>query len=569
MEWEAGASSVDITVNQLPTPDMPKNPQPHDGYIADYYRKSNPEKDKQVLSLGTQKRIADAAWETLPSEIRENRKRKEFEPESESAYKSLEKRTEYSKMIADAKEGKIFAVRAARFDRMVRNPEETGEFVQLMLDGIVRYFIATSTGRIYKHDCSDDIADLMREGGANTKFSMDLGVRVKEGMESKANLGGHVSGPVQFGFKPHRYFNEKGEEVHEVMQDGERYRWIMPLFVEASLGTSLRDLVKWAAAPERRITLRATPERPERPLSKTTIAGILHNPFYKGFRHFDGIVTEWTKQPPVPLELWERVQIIMSINYTSGARKKNPDLRQHFMFDRCVFCIKCGNQLNVYDKKIKSNGKLFVYYECKKAQPDGKTGCGTCIRQDRLKTQYEAKLGKAQVPEVAVAELRIKLMGLHEEKMRSRTADLDYWNEKYQEKETAITEQVKALPKSLALGFGHITEGEIEKLKAEREQIKQQLDASHVETTNWIDKVVRSYELLHLVQEAINHGSPKVRAAMLKAVTTNFDVDGKKLICKLRSPFHEASLRDECPEWWAILDSNQRPPQCQCGALTS
>ncbi len=141
--------------------------------------------------------------------------------------------------------------------------------------------------------------------------------------------------------------------------------------------------------------------------------------------------------------------------------------------------------------------------------------------------------------------------------MRNRTVDLDYWNEKYQEKEAAITEQVKALPKTLALGMGHITEAEIERLKAEREQIKQDLDASHIETTNWIDKVVRSYELLHLVQEAMLHGSPRVRATIVKAVTTNFNVDGKTLICKLRSPFHESSLRDECPEWWTILGSNQ------------
>lgn len=519
---------------------MPKKLLPHNGYIADYYRKSNSDKDKQVLSLGTQKRIADETWETLPSEIRANRERKEYEPESESAFKSS-KRVEYPKMIADAKVGKIFAVRAARFDRMVRNPEETGEFVQLMLDGIVRYFIATSTGRIYKYDSSDDIADLMKEGGANTKFSMDLGVRVKEGMISKAKSGGHVSGPVPFGFKPHRYFNELGQEVREVVPDEVRYRWIMLLFIEASLGTSLRDLVKWAK--KEKLTLRATPDRSERPLSKTAIAGILHNPFYKGFRHFDGIVTEWTKTPPVPEQLWERVQIVMSINFTSGARKKNPNLRRHFIFDRCVFCNKCGSQLNAYNRTIKSNGKLFVYYECKKEQENGKTGCGSCIRQDRLLAQYEAKLSKVHLPEVALAELREKLTGLHEMKMKDRRVNLNYWNEQYAAKEEAITEQVKALPKSLALGVGHITEAEIERLKAEREGIKKHLDASHIETTNWIDKAVRSYELLHLAQEAIQHGSPKVRAAIVKAVTTNFDVDGKNLICKLRRAFDFGCLK--------------------------
>lgn len=533
---------------------MSQKLQQHNGYIADYYRKSSPNEDRQALSHETQKRMADVTWSALPDDF-QLRRRQEFEPESATAFKLNKQRPVYQEMMSEAMTGKIFAVRAFNFSRMMRTPKETGEFVQLMQDGLVRFFVATSTGRIYRHDSSDDISDLMREGGANTKYSMDLGRSVKAGMETKARKGGHASGPVEFGFKPHRYFDDQGILQREVVPDEKRYHLIKALFVAAASGLSLSELVLWAK--EKGYTLRATPKRPERFLSKTAIAGILHNPFYKGFRHFDGIITKWTDDPPAPIQLWERVQVVMSLNCTCGSRKKSPELRQNFIFDRCVFCSICGGHMSAYQRKIKSNGKVFVYYECKRRQESGKTGCGTCMRQDRLLAQYQAVLMRVVLPEEKLIVLREKLLEIHEEKMRARSEELTSLTKQYKELELALTEQVKALPKAITLGVSELTEAEISRLKAERQKIKMQLDAGHKDTTAWIEKAIRCFELVGLAQEAILYGSPQIRASVLNAISSKLSVDGEKLICQLRSPFEQVAKDDVRCLWWAILDSNQ------------
>lgn len=117
-----------------------------------------------------------------------------------------------------------------------------------------------------------------------------------------------------------------------------------------------------------------------------------------------------------------------------------------------------------------------------------------------------------------------------------------------------------------------------------------------VNSKQWALDLIEAVEFTEGLRERFTLGNAEDRLDIMVRLGQRIELRGKSLHFALKEPYHtlvegknriEAKvgslepLRDRLgsvqkdvleaviPEWWAILDSNQRPSQCQCDALTS
>jgi hypothetical protein len=104
-----------------------------------------------------------------------------------------------------------------------------------------------------------------------------------------------------------------------------------------------------------------------------------------------------------------------------------------------------------------------------------------------------------------------------------------------------------------ALGVLDAVDLRLAELRGKKDELQARLNACHEEGDAWVEKALQCFRLIELLQEAIFYGSREPREQVLRAVVSNFTLDGRKLVPKLKTPFRERSRKGGHPEWWATL----------------
>jgi hypothetical protein len=126
-------------------------------------------------------------------------------------------------------------------------------------------------------------------------------------------------------------------------------------------------------------------------------------------------------------------------------------------------------------------------------------------------------------------------------------------NAEYEKVQQEIGDLFAQRKDAVDLGVADVVDARLEDLKKKRDEIQSKLNRVHDKGTAWIEKVIRAFELVKLLREAILFGPRQTREMALGAITSNLSVDRKKLILKLRPPFRESAQTQERPEWWSGL----------------
>jgi DNA invertase Pin-like site-specific DNA recombinase len=564
MEWEARTPSLSITITLLPTPILSRFHKPSKAiqqYWIGYCRKSTDDPKKQQMSLPDQDRAIREYYDRLPAAEKEGRPLRILPHEKVSAFRPG-KRPVFQQMMQMVDRGEIFGILAAQSNRISRNREESGQFEQRLVDGRITYFDAVVDGRRYTGEKSNDIFMLGVEGNMSWKDSKDKGTLILQRMEARAAEGNHM-GRKPFAFLKHVEVLPDGTEIRKTVLDKTRLPHLVALFKNAASGAfSLSDLARWAEATG--VQTKPSRKNPTGKLSVTTIAHILHDPYYKGYVRFNGKMYQWTKDPPISEDLWNRVQFALLERCTNTSRVKVDSLRRRFVYGSAIDCGTCGGTLSPY-KVRKKNGTVYVYYECKSR----KKLCKVIIPQEKLTTQYNAIVQSIQLSNEELNRIRDLLLQLHKKKSSDRLERREMLHHDYQKVEREISDQVSCLKRAQELGVEREAEANILQLRSQRDRIQKDLNDMHDEGSAWIEKTIQSFELLKMTEEALKYGSPQIREAVLKAIASNYSVIDGKLVCDLRSPFKEAFQKEGRSEWWTISDSNRGPFECESNALTS
>lgn len=162
-----------------------------------------------------------------------------------------------------------------------------------------------------------------------------------------------------------------------------------PLVREAfeRYGTAQYSLNSLAAAMQER-GLRG---RTGRPISKNSLAFILHNPFYMGLIRIErtGETFEGCHKPLVTKAMYDRVQAVMSGRISEATEKHD------LLYRRMIRCDRCSRSL------IGERQKGHVYYRC-----HSQTCRGTSIREVDVEYGIREMLSMLALDETELADLQ-------------------------------------------------------------------------------------------------------------------------------------------------------------------
>lgn len=494
-----------------------------------YCRKSTDAEDKQIHTLGDQQALIEQHYARLPEAERAGRPLKLFQ-EARSAYRPG--RPVFDAVLGMAVRGEVHGLIVVHPNRVSRNHADSGSFVQRLVEGKV-HCLDTTAGKRYTGADSNDIFMLTLEGAMSWKDSRDKGDRIRFAMRMRAAEGRHM-GPVHLGYRS--VYRPDGSSALEVVP--ETAAPLRRLFALAATGSySVQHLTNEAA----RIGLRS---RHGRKVGRSAVHEILRDPLYKGHIRFAGAVAKGVHEPLIDEATWERVQAHLTARNTNAGKPKDLALRELFVFGSLLSCGRCGRVLCPY--RVKGR---YIYYQCK--NPDRR--CGVLVSQPEVIEQYRTLLGRIQVSEPGLEELRQGMTRRARERSRDAGARRRTLGAAYEQLQREIGDLFAQRSAAAALGVADAVDLRLAGLRARRDELQAQLAAPEpgVDAT---EAVVGSFTLIKLLGEAAIAGSMPIREGVLRGVASNYPVVGKTLLPELRSPFRQRVETGGGPGWWTGLD---------------
>ena len=364
-----------------------------------YVRKSTDTEDKQVQSLDDQiKYMTEVAHREGLHIV--------GDPISESqSAKRPDVRPKFNMLIKEIEEGKIDGIVCWKFDRLSRNPADSGRIQQLLQDGKLKHILTTE--RNYFPE--DNALLLSVEAGMSNQYIRELATNTKRGMRSKAEKGDKPGVP------PIGYLNDRLNKV--VIVDPERFALVRILWDKMLTGTySMAQLVR-VADEELHIISPVRGRTGGKPIAYSTLCVMFKNRFYTGKLPFNGQLYPGNHTAMITEEEYDRVQRIIDPSHTTRPKDKtfNFQLRNLFKCGECGFAITAEQKY----KNIKSTGerKSYIYYHC-----TGKNKGIKCMQptmhssEDELMRQIKDKLSRFTIrPEFY--ELAIEALAQEEDEV--------------------------------------------------------------------------------------------------------------------------------------------------------
>jgi DNA invertase Pin-like site-specific DNA recombinase len=194
------------------------------------------------------------------------------------------------------------------------------------------------------------------------------GEKVKDGLARKFMEGGH-QGPAPVG-----YLNDKlllpGREVRVVVEDRDRSDLVRQGFDLYATGNyslaTLTDMLEVMG-----LRYRATPKKPERPLSRASVYRMLRDDFYLGIVTLKGQKRRGIHEALIEETTFERVQQVLASHRASGNRGRKHD---HFLIGDIFICDRCDCRLG-YGRHRSKTGVHYEYFSClSRVRPSGPCG---------------------------------------------------------------------------------------------------------------------------------------------------------------------------------------------------
>ncbi len=263
-------------------------------------------------------------------------------------------------------------------------------------------------------------------------------------------------------------------------------------------------------------------------VSRNGLSTMLGNEFYIGIMHIvsTGERYQGIHEPLIKKEQFDRVQDILR------GRTKNTGLKHEFRYRKTLRCLHCHYNL------IAERQKGIVYYRCQTRDCPR-----ACVREDVIDAQMQAVLDKLllssdeiKILEAELSYLQSERFKRHDELLKAAELNLtnidaritrltDAYIDRMIDKETFDTRKQKLLHERL-------------QAKESMEEIQSQVAENDQKTQKFLElvKAISSNSILANRNE---------NRELVKSVTSNFCVDGKKLVFTLKKPFQAVANDDK------------------------
>ena len=188
------------------------------------------------------------------------------------------------------------------------------------------------------------------------------------------------------------------------------------------------------------LTTRATPKIPSKPVSKTTVEGILKNPYYMGVIRYNGVEYDGAHDPLTDMETFNKVQSVLESHISGERTREHP----HFL-KGSLYCRKCGSRMIVTYAKSHT-GVVYPYFICAgrhRKSGDGKNCTQKAILIDEVEYQVEQLYDAVSISSAerqAAESYMQKLISIEQEKYKIEFANLKREKEKIERKQQKLLE---------------------------------------------------------------------------------------------------------------------------------
>lgn len=260
-------------------------------------------------------------------------------------------------------------------------------------------------------------------------------------------------------------------------------------------------------------------------ISRTGLSVILNNEFYIGIihiasanEHYQGI-----HEPLIKKSLFDQVQDILY------GRTKNTGLKHEFRYRKTIKCLHCRYNLTA------ERQKGIVYYRCQT-----KNCPRACVREDAIDQQIQDMLDKLCIPKEEIKILELELEYLQAERFQHREELLRGAELNLANIDTRITRLTDAYIDRLI--DKEAFDQRNQKLLQERIAATEALEEIRSQITASDDRTRKFLELIKAISNNNDKVDPNENRDLLKTVTSNLLIDGKKLVFKLKNPFHDLAF---------------------------
>ena len=286
-----------------------------------------------------------------------------------------------------------------------------------------------------------------------------------------------------------------------------------------------------------------THPRSGRPLFKSELHRLLHNPVYHGEFLWDGKRYPGSHQPLITRETFDDVQAVLR----RKPRAHYP--KQQHAFMGLLTCARCGCAMTAEKKKGK-----YVYYRC----TGSKGACGnTYVRQEQLADLLGHVVQRIDLRAEVADQIADSLRGTQREAERSRKQALE-----------ALAQRHRIVQTKLDRGYEDYLEGKISETFWTRKSDEWETELGTVETEMGRlsrpapDYAVTGQKILELVKQAeflYKSQNPAEQRRLLETVLSNCTFDRGTLCPTYSKPFDLLVRGNETGDWLLRLDSNQQP----------
>src|SRR5262249_49491364 len=151
--------------------------------------------------------------------------------------------------------------------------------------------------------------------------------------------------------------------------------------------------------------------------------------------------------------------------------------------------------------------------------------------------QIEPLLATIELRGPEITGLRAQLLQLHQEQSAAADEDRTSLLAEHDRVVKEIGEVFSQRKEAEALGVLDTIDSRLAALRCRRDDLRRRLDGGGQQSDEWVEAVIRTFELFELLREAFFFGSWRLRQMFLKCIASNYVVRGGKLLPELRPPF--------------------------------
>ncbi|CAN5171818.1 hypothetical protein BH09PAT1_BH09PAT1_1650 [soil metagenome] len=541
-----------------------------------YCRKSTESDERQIQSLPDQITTLTSFLATRGLQII-------GEPLQESKTAKKPGRPMFNQLIQMIEDDTVNGIILLNPSRLSRNTVDTGRIIYLMDQGKLHEVVTPY--QTFKNNPNDKfILNLLC---TQAKLENDnKSVNVKESLMLKAERG-VFPGKARPGYKNN---HEKPQGLRDISPNPVYFSLMRKLFDLALTGTySVEALMREAE----KLGIRNL--NSGRPLCKSSMHGLLRDPFYTGRFIYCGRLYQGQHKPMITDDEFNLLQDVIE------GRSKGKQRKHDFALNGIIKCGGCGYCITAEShKKNYKNGttQVFAYYRCTK-KSHGYKCPQPYIPASKLEDQFVEELLNLELDK-EFADLALE--ALQDVKEKDDTVNKNSYEalQKALEAANKRINNLVSLKISLDNSDGSLLSDQEfadrkRDLLMEKEKIMKQLSQKNPTDSEWSKIAKDSFEFGLIAKRRFEKGSSEDKKVIFKTVGSKPILLDQKLQFQLRFlflkykegikktkeeiyplvPKNGLLLRDELKNyvkssvWCARLDLNQGPLQCQCNALAN